>query len=261
MFEAVIIGIIISLVVAFLAYLKKSLTIDGLITATILGAVIYAFGGFVVWIALIMFFVSSSIITKIHERNNKDSKGRNALQVIANSLITSMFSIIFYITKNDMFMIASVISVAASNADTWASEIGVLSKGKTYSIITFKVVEKGISGAVSRLGTLASFVGALFIGLVFFTFYGITNEISVISLFYALIITLGGFVGCLVDSYLGALVQAKYRGIQSGIITEKPFLEGEKVVLSSGISWITNDAVNFLSGLSSTLVSMLVMVL
>jgi len=260
--EAFLIGIMISFIVAYLAYLKKSLTKDGLLMATFLGAIIYAFGTIVVWIGLILFFVSSSLLTKLHEKKEKDrTSGRNYIQVIANSLIASVFSVVFYLTKNEVFMIAAVISVSASNADTWASEIGILSKGKTYSIINFKVVEKGVSGAVSRLGTIASFLGAFFIGTVFYISYGAINGFDLMVLLYSFIVLTGGFFGCLVDSYLGALVQAKYRGTQTGTITEKPYLEGEAVVLSSGIAWITNDAVNFISGLSSTVVSMLVWIL
>jgi uncharacterized protein (TIGR00297 family) len=258
----ILIGLLISLVIAYLAYLKKSLTLDGLLTATILGSIIYAFGTIVVWASLILFFISSSLITKIHEKKDKQkSNGRNYIQVFANSFIATLFSILFYTTKNQVFLIAAVISIASSNSDTWASEIGILSKGKTYSIVTFKVVEKGLSGAISSLGTFASFFGSLFIGLVFLIAYGLYYEFSTMLLWYTIVVSLGGFVGCLVDSYLGALVQAKYKGVKSGRITEKPFLEGEKVVLASGFAFITNDLVNFLSGLASTAVSMLILVI
>ena len=67
----ILIGLLISLVVAYLAYLKKSLTLDGLLAATILGSIIYAFGTIVVWASLILFFISSSLITKIHEKKDK----------------------------------------------------------------------------------------------------------------------------------------------------------------------------------------------
>jgi uncharacterized membrane protein len=69
MFLNAIIGIVISLFIAGLAYLKKSLDKSGLYTATILGAVIYTFGGIVIWGSLIAFFISSSLITKFSEKS------------------------------------------------------------------------------------------------------------------------------------------------------------------------------------------------
>ncbi|MDO9629841.1 MAG: DUF92 domain-containing protein, partial [Acholeplasmataceae bacterium] len=104
----------------------------------------------------------------------------------------------------------------------------------------------------------ASLVGAMFIGLVFvFAYqivYGLTLEIF---LSYLFIITICGFLGCLIDSLLGASIQAKYRGIDSLQITEKRWLPNERVVLISGLAMITNDAVNFLSGLTASLISII----
>jgi uncharacterized protein (TIGR00297 family) len=189
------------------------------------------------------------------------SSGRNYIQVLSNGFVAAMFSIFFYFTSNELFMVAAIISIASCNSDTWASEIGVLSKGKTYSILTFKEVEKGISGGVSKLGTMASFLGALFIGVSFVFLYGSSPLFNNSKIWmYFSVITLGGFIGCLIDSYMGILVQAKYKGEKTGKYTEKAFLENEKVILTSGLAWITNDMVNFISGFVSTAVSMLIFV-
>jgi hypothetical protein len=55
---------------------------------------------------------------------------------------------------------------------------------------------------------------------------------------------------------LGGSLQAKYRGIESGTYTEKRWLPNEKVVLASGLALITNDAVNLLSGLAASLITL-----
>lgn len=249
------IGTLTSFCIALFAYYKHSLTFDGLITATCLGAAIYLFGGFTVWAVLIAFFISSSLLTKLHEKKDKESsQGRNYVQVISNGLVAVVFSALYYLTQTDVFLLAAVVSIASSNSDTWASEIGALSKGKTIHIINFKQVPKGVSGAISRLGTFASLLGALFIALVFVAITALSREVTLPLLFqYGLIITVCGFIGCLVDSFLGASLQAKYRGITTGLISEKRWLPNEKVVLASGLAFITNDAVNFLSGLAASL--------
>lgn len=206
-----LLGFIFSFIVGFAAYKKHSLNQSGLIAATLSGTLIYGFGTYIVWGSLILFFISSSLITKFGEKKIKHhSEGRNYIQVLSNSFIATLFSIFYYFTKNELFMVAAVISIASCNSDTWASELGVLSKGKTYSILTFKEVTRGVSGGVSRLGTLASVGGALFIGFSFMGLYAFSPIYNPNKLFlYFSVVSFGGFVGCLVDSYMGILLQAK----------------------------------------------------
>lgn len=259
MFIDYMIGFILSLSIALTAYLKHSLVKSGLIAAIFIGTFIYVFGGLTLWVVLISFFISSSLLTKLHEKKeDSPDKGRNYLQVISNGLVPAIFSILYYYLNSEIFLIAAAASIATSNSDTWASEIGILSKGKTRNVINFKVVEKGISGGVTRLGTIASLIGALFIGLIFSLMYLITFGVTFeILLTFTLIITLCGFLGCLIDSYLGSVIQAKYRGIDSGKISEKKWLTDEKVILVSGIVFITNDTVNFLSSLIASFITII----
>ena len=258
MFLDAIIGFGISFVIAFLAYLKKSLDLSGFLTAIILGTIIFVFGGWLVWGSLIAFFISSSLITKISEKSEKKkSKGRNVIQVLANGLIAAIFSIVYHITQIEIFLLAAVVSIATSNSDTWASVVGSLSKGKTFYILNFKIAPKGVSGAISGLGTFASLIGSFFIAGVFIGLYALLYGVKVEDfLLFGGIITVCGFLGNLIDSYLGGFLQAKYRGVESGTYTEKSWLPNEKVVLASGLALITNDAVNFLSGLAASLITL-----
>lgn len=258
MFLDIIIGIGISFAVAGFAYVKKSLNLSGFFTAILLGAVIYTFGGILVWGSLIAFFISSSLITKISEKKEKKtSKGRSYIQVLANGMIAAIFSILYYFIRMEFFLLAAVVSLATSNSDTWASEFGLLSKGKTFYILNFKVAPKGVSGAISGLGILASFFGSLFIAGIFLSLYAIRYGIGVEDfLVFGGIITICGFLGNLIDSYLGGSLQAKYRGIDTGTYTEKRWLPNEKVILASGLALITNDVVNFLSGLAASLITL-----
>jgi uncharacterized protein (TIGR00297 family) len=260
MFIDAVIGILISLFIAGLAYYKNSLTKSGFIAAVFFGTLIYIFGGLLVWSALIAFFVSSSILTKFkaHIKSTKtdDAKGRNVVQVISNALVATVFSIVYFILNQEIFLLAAVVSIATSNSDTWASEIGVLSRGKTRYIINLKEAPRGSSGAITLLGTLASLLGAMFIAFTFIIVYALSFGLTVESvLLYGFIISFGGFIGCFIDSYLGALIQAKYKGVHSGKLTEKSWLPDEKVILASGFALITNDAVNFLSSLFASVLT------
>ncbi len=263
MFIDVIIGLFISLVIAGLAYFKKSLSLSGLIAAVFFGALLYVFGGLIVWISLIVFFISSSLLTKLHEKkdNSQDYKGRNYIQVISNALPATIFSVLFYYNDNIIFLLGAVVAIAAANADTWASEIGILSKGKTRYIVNLKLAPKGISGGITYLGTVASLIGAFVIAVIFMLSYGFIYSFDWILMTEALLIlTFGGFLGAIIDSYLGALFQAKYKGVKTGILTEKKWLPNEGVILASGLAIITNDMVNLLSTFSASVFTVLILI-
>lgn len=255
------IGLGISFIIATLALFKNSLSRSGYFGALIFGTFIYYWGGVLVWSVLIAFFISSSILTKLHAKQDQDvpKKGRTLVQVMANALVATVFSGLYYYLHNEIFLLAAVVSIATSNADTWASEIGALSKGITRYIVSFKIAPKGASGAISKLGTFASLFGALFIALIFNTAYAVTQTIDVLTYFrYLLIITVGGFLGCFIDSYLGALIQAKYKGEKSGKLTERRWLPDEGVILISGFTLITNDVVNLLASLFSSIITLFI---
>jgi uncharacterized protein (TIGR00297 family) len=260
MFVPYIIGLLLSLSVAFVAYKKRSLTVSGFITASIVGMLFYVFGTFIAWSILIFFFISSSIISKFN-KNEKEKYGRDYIQVISNSIVSLFFLTLYYFLHDLTYLVVAVVAIAASTADTWASEIGSLSKGKTYSILTFKAMEKGLSGAVSMLGVVASFLGALVISLMFSALYFLTEEFSLNLLTeFSVIITISGFFGSILDSYLGVFLQAKYKDIKSGKIAEM-ISNTEQFILISGKKFINNSTVNFIMVLTISVVTYLFLVI
>src|SRR5205085_12699885 len=56
-------------------------------------------------------------------------------------------------------------ALGAATADTWATEVGVLSTSQPRLITTRKPVTAGASGGVTWLGSLAAAAGALCLGL------------------------------------------------------------------------------------------------
>jgi len=260
MFTNSLIGFGLSLLIAFVAYYKKSLTLSGFIAATIVGTIIFMFGSYIIWSLLIFFFVSSSILSKLHPSED-EKNGRNYLQVLANSIVTLVFITLYYIFQDMVYMIVSVVAIAASTSDTWASEIGALSRSKPFSILTFKKMEKGLSGAVSVIGIIASLMGAIAISLLFSTLYFINNSFEILLFFeYTIIIIIAGFLGSILDSYLGVLLQAKYQDIKTGKIKE--FISNtENYILISGKKFITNNAVNFIMVLIISIITYLLLII
>ena len=262
----IIIGIITSVIIAIIAYNKKSLNRSGMIAAILLGSSIFVLGGIIPFTLMLVFFVSSSIISKIGKVKKKKlekihEKGdeRDFIQVIANGGIALICVLLFQITKDPKFLIASAVSFAASNSDTWASELGVLSRGKTISIITGKRIEKGVSGGVSLLGTVSALLGATVIGLSYTISYIITLGYDKNIMKILLLIILLGFLGSIVDSILGVRIQGHYIDESSGNVTEKKVNGDRKNRLISGYRFINNDMVNILSNLIVTAIFVLIL--
>jgi uncharacterized membrane protein len=144
-------------------------------------------------------------------------------------------------------------SLAAVNADTWATELGVLNPTAPRLITDLrKVVEKGTSGGVSLVGTLASLAGAGVIGLLaaLLSPTGIDWEIF-------LWVTIAGLLGALFDSFLGATVQAIYYCPACRKETERfpTHSCGTETTQIRGWAWLDNDWVNFACGAFGVIVA------
>lgn len=258
----ILIGFITSLLISYGAYKKNSLSTSGFIFATILGTLIYFFGGIFFWILMIGFFISSSLLTKFKDKDKKileeinaKTGARDYIQVMANGSLALFYSFLYYITKSPLYMIPYAVCFAAVNADTWSSEIGVLSKESPISILTFRKVSKGQSGAISLLGTLAGLLGSLFIGVLFIIGYVFYFGWEIKILYYFILIVVSGFAGSIIDSFLGATIQAKYRCKVCKKETENRFHHEKETIHIKGLKFMNNDAVNFLSSFIATILA------
>lgn len=264
----IIYGLALSFAIAFLAYKKKSLSFSGLIAATIYGAGLYSFGGLFFFVVMISFFLSSSLLSKYKDREKEVldeiyEKGgkRDYTQVIANGLPSFLLAYLFYLTQNLAFVLGFGTSLAAANADTWASELGVLSKKEPVSIVTGKPLTKGMSGGVTAFGTLASFLGGLFISIVFTLGYNLSG-LPTTHLFIPFILCLiGGFLGSLIDSILGATVQGIFYDECRGLLTERSVSKQIENRLVKGFKYINNNMVNFLSVSISSIIVMIIYIM
>jgi uncharacterized protein (TIGR00297 family) len=258
----IVIGVILNAGAAIWAYRRGSVTRSGGLAGFVVGAGIFAGGGAFAWGLLMLFFLSSTVLGKLGSRRKRDaaamhSKGdtRDAEQVVANAGIGFLTSILYGISGWVGFLFAAAVSFAAANADTWASEIGVLSRRQPVSIRSGKPVPSGASGGVSPLGFLASAGGAGFIGLYYVLLGPLVGEIAFAPLTALVLIVTGGLLGSVIDSFLGATLQAQYTDIRTGAYTERPESPAGANRLTRGFVRITNDTVNLLSCAGATAAS------
>lgn len=259
-----IIIIVANMSLCFIAYQKRSLSFSGVIGTMIVGFSVFYYLSLRAWIVIILFFVSSTIIGKISRKaRNKIAEGiqkkggcRDIFQVFANGGPATILAILYGFTGKMKYIALYASAIAESTSDTWAGELGILDDNGPVSIINFKPVQAGLSGGVSKIGTISGFIGSLFIGISYeicfakFTDYNWFIEILVISI--------TGFIGCLADSLFGATIQGHYWDTDLEQITEKESRNGRKFKIVKGFKYIDNDMVNFLSNVTSILFALIV---
>ncbi|HZG60519.1 MAG TPA: DUF92 domain-containing protein [Anoxybacillus sp.] len=237
--------IVITFIVAFGGWLVRSLSVSGAVAAFFVGLLISL--GFE-WKGLIMlgaFFVSSSLWSKFQKHKKmsileKVEKGdqRDYVQVLANGSVPALISLIYFFSPSTLWLEMFIVSIAAANSDTWASEIGSLSKQPPRLITTWKIVERGTSGGMTWLGTIAAIGGALFVGIVSYVLW---HDIHLVF------VGLFGFLGSMIDTWMGAVCQINYRCAVCGLETEKKQHCGQRTMRLKGGHFINNDMVNWLS--------------
>jgi uncharacterized protein (TIGR00297 family) len=255
-------GLFLSGLVGWAAYQRRALTRNGVVGAVLVGTLIFGFGGWTWGLLLIAFFVSSTALSRYREMEKeglaeKFAKGhqRDIGQVLANGAWGAVLAVAYAFTPRLLLWAAFVGAMASVTADTWATELGVLSRGQPRLITTGQPVPVGTSGAVSVLGTAATVTGGLFIGLVIFLLHELDslatgNRLRWIDLWMVAVGVVGGLAGSLFDSLLGATVQGIYYCDRCAKETEKTrHACGQVTRLVRGHRWLSNDMVNLLSSI------------
>ncbi len=260
------IGLLLAVASSYIAYRAKSLSRDGAFAAALMGTIIFGLGGWQWAVLLLAFFVSSSALTRIFKNRKKDpeekySKGgqRDAGQVLANGGLAALIVLLHAFYPQSFWAWPAFAGVlAAVNADTWATELGVLNPNPPRLLTDLqKSVERGTSGGVSLYGTIAALLGAALIGYLAAVLIT-TDRIAIF-----LLVTLAGLLGSLFDSLLGATVQAIYFCPTDKKETEKHPLHtcGTPTIQIRGWKWLNNDLVNVGCGAFGLLAAMLLTIL
>lgn len=255
-------GFLLAIIISFLAYKAHSLNKSGAIAAFFIGTIIFGIGGWQWAVLLLIFFITSSALSRAFKKkkqnlDEKFSKGsqRDAGQVFGNGGIPAFFAALnFFYPNEPILWLCFSASLAAVNADTWATELGVLNKTPPRLITNLnKVVEKGTSGGISLTGLIASLAGS---GLIAFFASLLTSNWSLLF-----IITLAGLSASLFDSFLGGTVQAMYFCPTDNKETEKHPLHtcGTATIHLRGWKWLDNDLVNFACSLFGILIALIIM--
>jgi uncharacterized membrane protein len=207
---------------------------------------------------------------------------RDAWQVLANGGIATACIVAWvFLDHNNphsIWFVAFAGAYAAATADTWGTEIGTLADKRPTSFFTGKPLATGLSGGVSSPGTAAEVAGAVLIAIiapgalllavpsgmvsvdvhvpVWLSFIGVRGAITVFWAMLILPVFFGGFAGALIDSMLGATLQARQWCPACERECEVTLHGcGTTTVYRRGIPWLSNDGVNFCATLAGALIA------
>lgn len=237
-------------VVAGVVWRAGLLTTSGALAAAALGSASALAG--LDWMVLLLGFFFSSVLLGRLGRARKQQRSaavieksgpRDATQVLANGAIFGIGA--FLAARGTISTATAAVALgglAAATADTWGTEIGMLSRQAPRSILTWAPLEPGMSGGVSMLGLAATAGGAVMIAALA---AGMRWPLLVV-----VPAAVGGIAGAMADSVLGATLQQRRRSVRTGRMTERlTEADGTPTVAAGGLNWFDNDGVNFASTL------------
>lgn len=250
-----LIGGVGALIVAGTAYKKRSLSLSGAIAAVMMGTIYYGAGNLFWFGTLLLFFITSTLLSKYRQESKQDLEKsyaktgkRDAGQVLANGGIGMILCLGYFINPDETWKLLFIGVMATVTADTWATEVGSLSRRPPISILNGKRLPPGTSGGISWLGSTAAAIGGAVIGAgawVFGQWMGM--EAGLFTYIFSGFI--GGLAGAFADSWMGATVQKMYRCSVCGKDVEVHKHCGQATDRSRGWGFMSNDAVNMISSM------------
>jgi uncharacterized protein (TIGR00297 family) len=188
------------------------------------------------------FFVTGSLLSR-----GPVARPRTVLQVVANGWTAAAGGILMRVVPA-MGWVVLAGGLAAAQADTWATELGMRVPATPVLLTTGRAVPPGTSGGVTWVGVGAGVGGAGLIAALAALVHQQPTD--------AMWITVAGVTGMFADSLLGATVQARYACRRCGMLTETRRHRACDAAADhrSGLPWMTNDTVNLLgSGVGAAL--------
>ncbi len=255
MTASILLSATICIVVALFALWRAYLTLAAAMIAAVLGTVILFFGGLALGVSVgVCFFITSGLSRRrdrLEENKKENSRARRDLwQVLANGVILAGLAVLHGLgDASNMGVIAAFLGcVGAVAGDTWASEVGQVSKQQAWLLTSGKRVPAGTPGAVTVLGTCLTGLSGISATLIFILVSIVSSGAS-LSLTNTIVLgfaaMMGGALGAMADSLLGARFQAIYRSADGRLSDHPKTSRGTINHYIKGWRWLTNNRVNF----------------
>jgi len=230
-------------VFAFVAWRLETVTAPGAVVMTGMGVAILYVGGWHWLLPIVAFFGTSVGLSRIRFGDAEPHGPRDAWQVLANGGVATVGVLLAVMNLPEWRLVDSLAfyagAIAAATADTWATEIGIRFGGPPRDVINGTSLRKGESGGITGVGTLAAALGAMTIGFIAVTIPPDQPE-DWVALGH---VTLAGWLGAMLDSFLGSALQTHYRCRICGVETELP--EHCETPAATRKGFLSNNQVNW----------------
>lgn len=249
-------GLAAAVLAAAIAWRTGTLTARGAIAAAACGSAA-ALAGWGWGALLVGYFAASVLLSRAGAARKAErtagvvAKGgaRDARQVLANGGVFAVLAVLAAVAPAAAWWWGAAGALAASAADTWATELGTLYGGSPRSIVSQTVVLPGESGGVTAVGFAGAALGAGFVGGVA-ALAGWGSGAALASLG-------AGVCGAVADSVLGATVQERFHCDGCGTPTERRVHGcGRATRRVGGIAGLDNDVVNLVATLTGGAVAL-----
>ena len=208
-------------------------------------------------ILLVAFFLSGTGLSRIGARRKAEildgivakNRSRDVWQVLANGGLFTAAGLASIVSPAPVWLVIGIGALAASAADTWATEVGTLLGGEPRSIISGKTLPAGTSGGVTLAGSAAAAGGAAFMATAaLLAGWPVPLYVAIAS----------GVAGAFADSLAGALVQERRWCSACRAPTERTVhVCGTRTGRVGGIAGFDNDVVNLVCSFVGALVALL----
>jgi uncharacterized protein (TIGR00297 family) len=214
---------IVSILISGIAFFKKVLDQGGSALAFLVCFIIGTLGHWS-WLLIMLIFVGSAFLATrfaiVYKKalgvEESDEGTRGGWNVISNGIVPAIIAVLYSIglLSPEQALVAFATAVAAAMADTMASEIGVLSPEPVLITNILEKVEPGTDGGISLEGTVASLLSSISISMLSFAAFLLFIEENhpfhasfKVDFWY--ISSFFGFLGCIIDSLLGATLEKR----------------------------------------------------
>jgi uncharacterized protein (TIGR00297 family) len=207
--DSLAVGIIAIIILSVIAYKSRALDKLGTVASFVLGFLTLYLGGILPFLALVAFLITGVLATKYKfwdkvnlGFSSPNEKTRGIGNVLGNGLAVVLFLAAEVLTHQDTFWAATFSAIATVNGDTLASELGKVFGKRPRLITNLQPVKPGTNGGISLYGELFALAGSLMI-------VPFVLPLTIYKLPMVFAVTIGGFIGVNLDSFIGATLENK----------------------------------------------------
>ena len=245
-----LVGLILGIAVFLPVFLSRAIDLYGSLLALGMVVSFYCLGGVFALTVLLLAYGTIAVISRIRKKRlGKKEHGRGFLQILINGGFSTLAMVAYGLIGHKGLLIVSLVAVGGCFVDSVSSDVGTLSRKAPHDILRRKPVPAGLSGGISLLGTVCALVASAAIAAA-------TVWQLALNWTDGLIMTALIFGQSVLDSLLGSGLQVKYRCAVCGELTEEKTHCDLAALRHSGLSWMDNNMVNFLSSLAVTLAAL-----